>query len=175
MSKRLQEASTYIAAAESGEGDQFLYKQAAVLIEEEMKANPSLTQRDVAAELDPPRSHSYVSRLLRELVRSRAPGKTFKINWQSGSNKRPLMPSADLVIEAAMEHIEKAPPKKQKKLIEKMTSQSTVAGRHISNEVVAREKAKADKEKERPESVTTGIPASGDVGLDQRRDGQVGA
>ena len=37
MSKRLDKAAAFIAAAESGDADQFCYEQAAILIEEEIR------------------------------------------------------------------------------------------------------------------------------------------
>ena len=89
----LDRAAAFIAVAESGDSRQAAYERAALEIEAAMEADPSLSQAKIGKRIG--KGEVYVNRLLKALLRTRRTGEPFKVDWQSGTNRRDdLLPAA---------------------------------------------------------------------------------
>ena len=96
--RHLDKAKNYVE-----KGEQF-YRKAALEIKEAQDADSTLVPREIAEQIG--KSRPYVERLLRALAREQE-GDEFRVDWESGSNKRGDV-TAKFLRDAPIEQVEQA-------------------------------------------------------------------
>lgn len=133
--KHLEEATAYIAVAESGDAKQAAYRKAAEAIEAAKIVEPSLTHREIGRRLG--KDPNYAGRLLDALSRARDTGE-FRIDW--GRKDRDQVGAEKVAREqpkAFVAAYQQAPPKVQRQIAKQIAADPFIAqevSRHNAQE-----------------------------------------
>lgn len=129
--KHLEEAAAFIAVAESGDAKQAAYRRAAEEIEAAKRADPELTNRQIAGRIG--KHESWVGRLLHALACAGASG-DFRVDWQRGDR---LASEAREKPDAFVRAYQQAPPKVQRQIAKQVAADPFVqqeVSRHNAQE-----------------------------------------
>jgi hypothetical protein len=151
------QAEQHLAKAKDflGKGDEF-YRKAAEEIEAALEADRTLSQAEVSRQIG--KGATYVSYLRSALSRARNTGEPFRVDWQSGSNRR-----EDIVAKALRE----TPAEEVQSLVAELDPQRQIelakalAGSDTAEKVTLHhmQKRDDDREKRRQEKLATMDPA----------------
>jgi hypothetical protein len=134
--RHLEEATAFIAVAESGDAKQAAYRRAAEEIEAAKLADPSLSNSEIARRIG--KAYSYPARLLDALSRAREGGE-FRIDWQRKDRDQT---GAEKVAreqpDAFVRALNQAPTKVQRQIARQIAAEPTPTRRFLEQELSRR-------------------------------------
>jgi hypothetical protein len=154
--RHLEEATAFIAVAESGDAKQAAYRRAAEEIEAAKQADSALSNREIARRIG--KGDVYVGRLLDALLRARSTGE-FSIDWQRGDRDQVgAQKVAREQPDAFVGAYRQAPAKVQRQIARQIAAEPFI-GQEVSRHNAQERKRQVEEANRRRNATAAPLPA----------------